>query len=81
VVQASQASVAGTIRDGESGQPLGSVIVALAATESVSVPSRTYLNRLSDLLFVLARALNRVEGSPDVLWQKGRVRGEPDATP
>ena len=56
------------------------VIVALAATESVSVPSRTYLNRLSDLLFVLARALNRVEGSPDVLWQKGRVRGEPDAT-
>ncbi len=56
-------------------------IVALAATETVSVPSRTYLNRLSDLLFVLARALNRAEGSPDVLWQKGRARGEPDASP
>jgi hypothetical protein len=30
MVQATQASVAGTVRDGESGQPLGSVIVALA---------------------------------------------------
>ena len=29
-----------------------------------------YLNRLSDLLFVLARALNRAANSPDVLWQR-----------
>lgn len=31
-----------------------------------------YLNRLSDLLFVLARALNRSGGNGDVLWQQGR---------
>jgi cob(I)alamin adenosyltransferase len=54
-------------------------VVALAGVEkvSVSVPVRVYLNRLSDLLFVLARVLNRAGGAPDVLWQKGRVRGEP----
>lgn len=34
-----------------------------------------YLNRLSDLLFVLARVLNRTGGSGDVLWQQGRNRG------
>jgi len=44
------------------------------ATEAppVSDAARRYLNRLSDLLFVLARTLNRVAGRPDVLWQKGR---------
>ena len=52
-------------------------VVALAAHDPVSQPSRVYLNRLSDLLFVLARALNRAGDSPDVLWQKGRARGEP----
>ncbi len=31
-----------------------------------------YLNRLSDLLFVVARALNRAEGRPDVLWTRER---------
>jgi len=31
---------------------------------------RRYLNRLSDLCFVLARALNRASGTPDVLWQR-----------
>ena len=29
-----------------------------------------YLNRLSDLLFVMARAVNRAAGRPDVPWQK-----------
>jgi cob(I)alamin adenosyltransferase len=33
------------------------------------------VNRLSDLLFVIARALNVAAGRPDVLWKKGRVRG------
>jgi cob(I)alamin adenosyltransferase len=50
-------------------------LVALAATQAISEPSRKYLNRLSDLLFVLARELNREAGGADVLWQKGRVRG------
>jgi len=49
-------------------------VITLAAGEAVSQPSRIYLNRLSDLLFVLARALNRADGQPDVLWQKGRLQ-------
>ncbi|MEP7181720.1 MAG: cob(I)yrinic acid a,c-diamide adenosyltransferase [Betaproteobacteria bacterium] len=47
-------------------------LVHLAAAEPVSDAARRYVNRLSDLLFVLARTLNRGAGSPDVLWQKGR---------
>ena len=41
----------------------------------VNDPARRYLNRLSDLLFVLARTLNRAAGRGDVLWQKDRSRG------
>jgi cob(I)alamin adenosyltransferase len=37
-------------------------------------PLRKYVNRLSDLLFVLARVLNRDAGCADVLWQKDRRR-------
>ncbi len=33
-----------------------------------------YLNRLSDLLFVLCRVLNREQGIDDVLWQPGKNR-------
>jgi len=47
-------------------------LVALARTEEVSAESRVYLNRLSDLLFVLARHLNRVQGNGDVLWNRQR---------
>jgi cob(I)alamin adenosyltransferase len=46
------------------------VLVAAAATDAITPTSRVYLNRLSDLLFVLARTLNRAAGRPDVLWQK-----------
>jgi len=52
-------------------------LVALAASEAPSASSRIYLNRLSDLLFVLARELNRAGRVPDVLWQKDRARGAP----
>ncbi|MDQ6621077.1 MAG: cob(I)yrinic acid a,c-diamide adenosyltransferase [Pseudomonadota bacterium] len=48
-------------------------VVALGAIEAVSEVSRRYLNRLSDLLFVLARTLNRVGGGGDVLWQRKRA--------
>ncbi|HEX6795504.1 MAG TPA: cob(I)yrinic acid a,c-diamide adenosyltransferase [Casimicrobiaceae bacterium] len=51
-------------------------LVALAVNDTVSTSSRIYLNRLSDLLFVIARALNRAGGAPDVLWQKDRNRGQ-----
>ena len=47
-------------------------VVTLAASEAVSEAARQYLNRLSDLLFVLARWLNKAGGSGDVLWQKGK---------
>ena len=36
--------------------------------------ARRYLNRLSDLLFVIARVVNRAAGRPDVLWEQGRNR-------
>ena len=45
----------------------------MAATErSLNPAARAYLNRLSDLLFVLGRVLNRAGGRGDVLWQKGK---------
>jgi cob(I)alamin adenosyltransferase len=47
-------------------------LVALAAQERVSEASRIYLNRLSDLMFVLGRVANRHNGKTDVLWQHGR---------
>ncbi len=48
------------------------LVVGLATEESVADAGRQYLNRLSDLLFVLGRYLNKVAGGSDVLWQKGR---------
>jgi cob(I)alamin adenosyltransferase len=50
-------------------------VVALAGHEPVQPASRHYLNRLSDLLFVLARHLNRAAGQADVLWQNRNARG------
>jgi cob(I)alamin adenosyltransferase len=47
-------------------------VVALAGLEFVRPLCQKYLNRLSDLLFVLARVLNRANGGTDVLWQKDR---------
>ncbi|MBL8394975.1 MAG: cob(I)yrinic acid a,c-diamide adenosyltransferase [Candidatus Accumulibacter sp.] len=50
-------------------------VVHLASSETVSGFARKYLNRLSDLLFVLGRALNRAGGRGDVLWVQGKNRG------
>jgi len=47
-------------------------LVALSIHEEVSNVSRQYLNRLSDLLFVLGRWINKQAGCGDVLWQKGK---------
>lgn len=47
-------------------------LVALAAEDTVADVGRQYLNRLSDLLFVLGRWLNKQAGCGDVLWQKGK---------
>ena len=52
-------------------------VVALAAHEAVHDAPRQYLNRLSDLLFVLARVLNRAnldgKGGDDVYWRSERL--------
>ena len=47
-------------------------LVALGRAEGVSEGARQYLNRLSDLLFVLGRALNRAARRGDVLWKHER---------
>ncbi|HMP56087.1 MAG TPA: cob(I)yrinic acid a,c-diamide adenosyltransferase, partial [Novosphingobium sp.] len=47
--------------------------VALAAAEPANPAALAYLNRLSDLLFVLARAINAAAGG-DVLWVPGKNR-------
>jgi cob(I)alamin adenosyltransferase len=49
-------------------------VVALSNTEHISPPLLQYLNRLSDLLFVLARVLNRAAGRGDIYWQQGKNR-------
>jgi len=45
-------------------------VVHLSHEAPLSVVGLRYLNRLSDLLFVLARVLNSSAGVPDVLWQR-----------
>jgi len=45
-------------------------VVTLARAETVRPDLLRYLNRLSDLLFVLARVANRRVGRPDVVWNK-----------
>ena len=45
----------------------------LAATENIPPAAPRYLNRLSDLLFVIARVLARHERGTDVLWKRDRA--------
>lgn len=47
-------------------------LVALGRAETIGAHARQYLNRLSDLLFVLGRALNRAGKRGDVLWRHER---------
>ena len=49
--------------------------VALARVEAVRPEAIRYLNRLSDLLFVLARVLARASGHGEVLWDHARRNG------
>ena len=52
-------------------------VVTLAASEAINSAPRLFLNRLSDLLFVLARVLNRANldglGGDDVYWHSARL--------
>jgi cob(I)alamin adenosyltransferase len=45
----------------------------LAGEESVAPEALKYLNRLSDLLFVIARVLARADGGGEVFWRSGRT--------
>ncbi len=58
-------------------------VVALAAAEPVNEAPRQYLNRLSDLLFVLARVLNRANldglGGDDVYWRSEKLARDGDS--
>jgi cob(I)alamin adenosyltransferase len=47
-------------------------VFTLGKRDEINAASAHYLNRLSDLLFVMARYLNRQAGVPDVLWQHER---------
>jgi len=47
-------------------------VVTLQQSETVSPVTLKYLNRLSDLLFVIARYMNKTAGQNDVLWKPGK---------
>lgn len=49
-------------------------VIALARVEEIRPQAQRYLNRLSDLLFVLGRVLARADGHGEVLWQHERRR-------
>jgi len=49
-------------------------LVTLSRKQKIAPAMLAYLNRLSDLLFVVARTLNRAAGRADVLWQQGKNR-------
>lgn len=50
-------------------------VVRLSQSEEVSETAVRYLNRLSDLLFVMARSINRAAGHEDVLWDRTKAGG------
>ena len=49
------------------------ITTTLASSESVRPEVLRYLNRLSDLLFVVARVLSRAESGQEVLWNRERI--------
>ncbi len=49
-------------------------VVALGNEEAIGDAPRQYLNRLSDLMFVLSRVLNRMNGGDDVYWKSERMK-------
>lgn len=54
------------------------LMVSLAKVEDINEISLRYLNRLSDLLFVIARVLARANGGKEVIWVHGDKRGKSD---
>jgi cob(I)alamin adenosyltransferase len=48
-------------------------LVSLQAQVKLNEYSKAYINRLSDFLFVLARAISKTEGADEVYWQSERL--------
>ena len=44
-------------------------VVSLSKTEKINTECQVYLNRLSDLLFVIARVLNKRSKTSDIIWE------------
>ena len=44
-------------------------VVALSRNEEINKDAAIYLNRLSDLMFILARSVNNRKGKPDIVWK------------
>ena len=53
-------------------------VQTLSREAQVNAEVLRYLNRLSDLLFVIARVLARADGGQEVLWHSSRIRGAED---
>jgi cob(I)alamin adenosyltransferase len=49
------------------------IIVTLSKEETVGDDLKRYINRLSDVLFVMARQLARRDGGPEVFWKSKRT--------
>jgi len=54
-------------------------LVELSAVEHVRGELLRYVNRLGDLMFVLARAVNQSNRVPDVTWEQGAIQKDPTA--
>ena len=44
-------------------------VIALSQNEEINKNAAVYLNRLSDLMFILARAINQRKNIPDIVWK------------
>ncbi len=49
-------------------------LVAMSRNEYINPESLRYINRLSDLLFVLARVLNQEKGGKEIFWNSERLK-------
>lgn len=51
-------------------------LVALNSSTTVNATTMAYINRLSDYLFVLARAISKHEGENEIYWQSNRMMND-----
>ena len=51
-------------------------LVSLNKQHELNIHLLAYVNRLSDYLFVLARAISKQEGADEIYWQSNRIKNE-----